>query len=67
MRVTVASHITIDTITSDRIQTTTLGGPPSYAGLTAKKMGGEVSLLTKYGEDLPEEYLLWLIRNQLKI
>lgn len=62
-----AGHITIDTIASDRIQTTTLGGPPSYAGLTAKNLGAEVSLLTKYGADLPEEYLLWLIKNQLKI
>ncbi len=67
MRVTVAGHITMDTITSDRIQTRTLGGSPCYAGLTVKNMGGEVSLFTKYGEDLPEEYLLWLIRNQLKI
>jgi fructokinase len=67
MRVTIAGHITIDTITSDRIQTRILGGSPCYAGLTVKNMGGEVFLLTKYGEDLPEEYLLWLIRNQLKI
>ena len=67
MRVTVAGHITIDTIISNRIWTSTLGGSPSYAGLTAEKMGGQVSLLTKYGDDLPEEYLLRLKRNRLKI
>ncbi len=61
-----AGHITIDTLISGSIQTTTLGGPPSYAGLIARNLGADVSLLTKYGEDLPEEYVAWLNRNQLK-
>ncbi|MFC1754880.1 hypothetical protein ACFL96_16045, partial [Thermoproteota archaeon] len=67
IRITVVSHIVIDTIHSDLHKTTSLGGPPIYAGLTAKNMGGDISFLTKYGKDLPEEYLLWLIQNQIKI
>jgi len=67
MHVAVVGHIVIDHIVSNLIDTVTLGGPPSYAGLTARALGADVSLLTAYGPDLPEEYLLWLIRNQLKI
>lgn len=66
-KITIASHIVIDTIYSDLNKITSLGGPSIYAGLTAKNMGGDISLLTKYGKDLPEEYLLWLIQNKIKI
>ncbi len=67
IRITVVSHIVIDTVISYLHKTTSLGGPPIYAGLTAKNMGGNISFLTKYGKDIPEKYLLWLIQNQIKI
>ncbi len=67
MRVAVASHIVIDYIKSEFIDTIALGGPSSYAGLTAKKMGADVILLTRYGKDLPEEYLIWYLRNCIRI
>jgi len=63
----VVSHIVLDTLFSDLKKTNSIGGPPSYAGLTAKKLGAEVTLLTKYGKDLPNEYLLWFTQNQIKI
>jgi len=67
VKITVVGHIVLDTISSDLMNTTSIGGPPIYAGLTARNMGGEVTLLTKYGKDLPEENILWLLRNQINI
>ena len=67
MRITIVGHITIDILISGHIKTTTLGGPPSYAGIIAKEMGGDVYLLTKYGEDIPEVFLNWFTKNHLKI
>lgn len=66
-KITIASHIVIDTIYSNLIKTISLGGPSIYAGLTAKNMGANISLLTKYGKDLPRKDLLWLIQNKIKI
>ena len=65
--ITVVSHIVLDTLFSDLKEINSIGGPPSYAGLTAKKLGAEVRLLTKYGKDLSNEQLLWFIQNQIKI
>ncbi|MCL4435979.1 MAG: PfkB family carbohydrate kinase [Thaumarchaeota archaeon] len=68
MRITVVGYLVIDEVVSGKIRTTTLGGPPSYAGLAARKLGAEdVSLFTKFGADFPDDYLLWLSWNQLKI
>jgi len=65
--ITVVSHIVIDTILSDYKKINSIGGPPSYAGLTAKKLGAEVTLFTKYGKDLSNDYLAWFTQNQIKI
>ncbi|MBI4258458.1 MAG: hypothetical protein HY619_05845 [Thaumarchaeota archaeon] len=63
----VAGHIVIDSVIREEGQTETLlGGPPCYAGLAAKNLGANVTLVTKFGVDFPEEYYLWLVRNQLK-
>ncbi len=68
MRVTVVGHLVIDDVVSGKIRTTTLGGPPSYAGLAARNLGAEdVSLFTKFGADFPDDYLLRLSWNQLRI
>lgn len=64
---TVVGHIAIDTIVSDNSQIISLGGPPSYSGLTARNLGADVSLLTKYGKDLPHELLILLKNNNLRI
>lgn len=38
----------------------TLGGPPTYTSLAAKKMGASVSVISKVGGDFPEKYVKWL-------
>lgn len=38
----------------------TLGGPPTYTSLAAKKMGASVSVISKVGGDFPAKYVKWL-------
>ncbi len=38
----------------------TLGGPPTYTSLAAKKMGAKVSVISKVGGDFPAKYVKWL-------
>lgn len=66
MRVAVAGHVTLDTIESDDYSVSSVGGPPCYAGLVARKLGYDVALLTKMGWDFGEENMAWLSRNQLE-
>lgn len=63
MRVLVAGFITIDTIQLPIRQITSVGGPPSYAGLVCARFGHEVTPLTKVGNDFPDEQAIWLARN----
>jgi sugar/nucleoside kinase (ribokinase family) len=63
----VVSHLVLDEIITERFRTQSLGGPSSYAGLTAKQLGADVRLCTKFGLDFPENYVLWLARNGLHI
>lgn len=61
----ILGHVAIDTIASKDLEITSLGGPPCYAGLAARRVGGEVTLVTKVGADFPDEYSVWLARSQL--
>tara|TARA_Y100000031_G_scaffold18925_1_gene19244 strand:- start:81 stop:974 length:894 start_codon:yes stop_codon:yes gene_type:complete len=63
----VVGHIVLDTLFSNLKKTNLIGGPPSYTGLTVRKLGAEVTLLTKYGKDLSNEYLFWFTQNQINI
>ncbi|MDG6909345.1 MAG: hypothetical protein JRN08_03155 [Nitrososphaerota archaeon] len=63
MKVLVAGFLTIDTIQLPMRQVTSVGGPPSYAGLICARFGHEVSVLTKVGSDFPDEQAVWLARN----
>lgn len=63
MKILVAGFITIDTIQLPMRLITSVGGPPSYAGLICARFGHEVSLLTKVGNDFPDEQAVWLARN----
>ena len=51
MKIAVVSHTPIDHIQSNRINTTTIGGPTCYSGLTIKSLSHDVSLITKIGTD----------------
>ncbi|MDG6901515.1 MAG: hypothetical protein JRM80_06090 [Nitrososphaerota archaeon] len=63
MRVLVAGFITIDSIQLQVRQITSVGGPPSYAGLVCARFGNSVTPLTKIGSDFPDEQAVWLARN----
>lgn len=63
MKVLVSGFITIDTIQLPMRQITSVGGPPSYAGLICARFGHAVSPLTKVGNDFPDEQAVWLARN----
>ena len=45
----VIGHVTKDNIPSGAI----LGGTPSYAGLTAHKLGKRTAIVTSFGPDVP--------------
>ncbi len=56
LRIAIASHIVLDTIKSaDGRVTQSVGGPACYCGMTSRRFGFDVSLVTKVGKDLPEE------------
>lgn len=65
MKILIAGHLAIDKIISKDFQITSLGGPPCYAGLVAKNLNSDVWLITKIGYDFPDEYMIWLSKNQL--
>ena len=67
MKILVAGFITIDTIQLPMRQITSVGGPPSYAGLVCSRFGYEVTPLTKVGPDFPDEQAVWLARNGITI
>lgn len=67
MLISIAGHIAVDTIHSHSFETTSIGGPPTYAGFMAKQLGLDVLAVTKVGYDFPDEYTTWLSRTQLNL
>jgi len=67
MNVLVAGFITIDRIELPIRHITSIGGPPSYAGLLCSRFGFEVTAVTKVGLDFPNEQVVWLARNGLQL
>ena len=63
MKILVVGFITIDSIQLPVRQITSVGGPPSYAGLICARFGHSVTPLTKVGSDFPDEQSVWLARN----
>ena len=62
VKLLIVGHITIDHIISPTLDLISLGGPPSYAGLMARRLGADVDVATKVGLDFPEHYTLFLTR-----
>jgi len=64
-----AGHLSIDLILLPKIATPkpTLGGPPTYASLAAKRLGAKVSVISKVGEDFRDEYVTWLSTNGIDL
>jgi sugar/nucleoside kinase (ribokinase family) len=66
LRIAIASHIVLDTIKStDGTFTVSLGGPACYCGITSRRFGFDVRLVTKVGNDLPEGLLHMLQNNDI--
>jgi sugar/nucleoside kinase (ribokinase family) len=63
----VAGFMTIDTIELPMRTITSIGGPPTYAGLMCARFGMDVTCLTKIGTDFPREQMVWLSRNGLEL
>lgn len=66
---TIVGHFAIDLISSPRIKRPqpTLGGPPTYSSIAAKKMGAEVSVISKVGGDFPQEYIERLVNENVDL
>lgn len=62
---TTVGHFAIDFIISPKIarSETTLGGPPTFSSIAAKKLGADVTVISKVGGDFSSEYIDWLIEN----
>jgi len=60
-----AGHFAIDLISSPKITTPkpTLGGPPTYVSVAAKKVDAKVSVISKVGEDFSSRHIAWLNAN----
>jgi len=57
----VVGHFAIDVIVKgDAPPQGALGGPPTYASLAARKMGASVGVISKVGDDFPEEHVKFL-------
>jgi hypothetical protein len=67
MNVLVAGFMTIDRIELPVRTISSVGGPPSYAGLLCARFGLDVTALTKIGTDFPDDQLVWLSRNGLQL
>jgi sugar/nucleoside kinase (ribokinase family) len=66
LRIAIASHIVLDTIKSaDGTVTESIGGPVSYCGITSRRFGFDVSLVTKVGKDLSKELYDMLQKNDI--
>jgi sugar/nucleoside kinase (ribokinase family) len=57
MKLAVASHCAIDTITIDGSNYEQIGGAACYCGITARQFKFDVDLFTKFGSDFPKQYL----------
>ena len=66
MRIGIASHIVIDTIMSaDGRVTESIGGPPCYCGITSRRFGFDIGLVTRVGRDFQQEMHNMLRNNDI--
>lgn len=53
----VVGHIAIDRIIDAEGERTQLGGPPTYVSLAARRLGKRVDVVTKVGDDIPDDFV----------
>ncbi|MEM3874896.1 MAG: PfkB family carbohydrate kinase [Candidatus Bathyarchaeia archaeon] len=64
-----AGHFSIDLISlpNRQLPYTILGGSVAYVSLSAKRLGANVSIISKVGGDFPQAYLWWLSQEGIDI
>jgi sugar/nucleoside kinase (ribokinase family) len=68
LKIGIASHVVLDTIkAADGSVVESMGGPPCYCGITARRFGLDVELATKVGGDFPEEQRNFLRDNNITL
>ncbi len=68
MKIAIASHIVLDRLKmNDGRMYESIGGPPCYCGITSRRFGFDVSLVTKTGRDLPGELYYMLQKNNIML
>lgn len=68
MKIAIASHIVLDRLKmNDGRIYESIGGPPCYCGITSRRFGFDVSLVTKTGRDLPGELYCTLQKNNIML
>jgi len=60
-------HVVIDTVVRGGARWQSLGGTVVYGALTALRHGYKPSIVSKVGEDFPDEYLIFLSRSGIDI
>jgi len=66
LRIGIASYVVLDTIKDAEGKTSeSIGGPPCYCGITARRFGFDVSLATRVGKDFPAQMHQKLRDNDL--
>jgi len=63
----VVGHLVVDTIIHPGWSGTYVGGVPTYASMTALRMGLDVQVCSRVGWDFPDEYAVWLARSGLRV
>lgn len=53
----VVGHIAIDRIINTEEERTQLGGPPAYISHVARRLGKRVDVVTKVGDDIPDDFI----------
>ncbi|MEM2319423.1 MAG: PfkB family carbohydrate kinase, partial [Candidatus Bathyarchaeia archaeon] len=64
-----AGHFCIDSITlpGRNAPCVILGGSVTYVSLAARRLGAEVSIVSKVGEDFPKAYMWWLSQEGIDL
>ncbi|MBS7647478.1 MAG: carbohydrate kinase family protein [Candidatus Bathyarchaeia archaeon] len=67
--ITIVGHLCIDSISLPNKQSpyTILGGSAAYTSLSAKRLGANVSIISKVGGDFPKAYLWWLSQEGIDL
>ena len=66
LEIGVVGHITLDIIRCGDREVRSIGGPPIYMGLLLRRLGADVTVITKVGYDFGDDRITWVMRNGLQ-